>query len=116
MLRTLQNSLETMNFQANKMGIQISLLNTLGMYVAGITKQISNLNNLVKRAKAHVGAPESYCWCNILSVLGELATLPEVMTKLQGDLKEVANGRLKKSNGTKQADGAISSSEPLSWV
>ncbi|KAJ1170006.1 hypothetical protein NDU88_001887 [Pleurodeles waltl] len=101
MLRMLQSSVEAMNFQANKIDIQINLLNTLAMYVTRIDEQISNLNNLVKRAQP--GAQE----CNRSLVFDKLPTLAKMMTKLLGDLKEVTNVKLQKCAGPAQADGTI---------
>lgn len=84
-LDILHRSADAMTYQANKMDIQISLLNTLAVYVAKIDDKISNLNNLIRRAQSGVDLPQQGSGCS--PIIEKLSTLPVVMDKLLTDLK-----------------------------
>ncbi|KAJ1151491.1 hypothetical protein NDU88_004271 [Pleurodeles waltl] len=72
--------------------------------LGALSKEMGEHDGLIRRVlKNHTtGEP----------VLNKLAILPEVMTKLLGDLKEVASGRSQKDDNNKQADGAIAAFSP----
>ncbi|XP_078503492.1 fibrocystin [Lissotriton helveticus] len=89
--------------QADKMDIQISLLNTLAVYVAKIDERISNLNSLIRRAQETVDRPQQGCDCS--PIVEKLCSLPGIMEKLVADLKEIAKATPISGNGSDTDSG-----------
>lgn len=86
LLHTMQLSVNAIQYQSDKMDLQLSVLNSLSIFVANIDGKLAELNNLVRRAQAETQLIQPNCSC--ITIVDKLATLPTAMDNLLSDIRD----------------------------
>lgn len=73
----MQRTVDTLHFQSDKMDLQLTLLDTLAVYVGRIDEKLGQLNSLIGRAQQ-----EAKLSCSCGPIIDKLAALPEIVSTL----------------------------------
>lgn len=111
LLNTIQLDVEALQYQSEKMEIQLTLLNILAVFTAGIDEKLGNLNGLITRVQAN-----THFSCKCDQVVDKLSTLPSMLSGLIKDIKSVTTGNIIKDQGTSNSMEGTINGQPIRIV
>lgn len=88
LLKTVQLLVEALQYQTDKMDLQLSLLNTLAVYVVAIAGKLGNLNMSLQGIQDFTLTKHRTCGCS--PIVDKLATLPSMLTDLCAQVKKAS--------------------------
>lgn len=84
LLRTLQQATDVLNFQSDKLDVQVDLMNLIAVHIAGINTKLDTITAQITKGNKDVQAKNKLlnlnCGCG--QIIDKLASLPEILTEI----------------------------------